>query len=103
PSNGGRGGAFSRGRWGSRAGQRRPVRGSWRPVRRRDEMTAVTIPGLDQAPTTHQRLLSWVREVAELTTPDEVVWADGSDAEWARLTSKLVDAGTFVPLEKKPN
>jgi phosphoenolpyruvate carboxykinase (GTP) len=66
-------------------------------------MTAVTIPGLDQAPTTHHRLLSWVREVAELTTPDQVVWADGSEAEWARLTSKLVDAGTFVPLEKKPN
>ncbi|HEV7908234.1 MAG TPA: phosphoenolpyruvate carboxykinase (GTP) [Pseudonocardiaceae bacterium] len=66
-------------------------------------MTAVTIPGLDQAPTNHQRLLSWVREVAELTCPDEVVWADGSEAEWSRLTKKLVDAGTFVPLKKKPN
>ncbi|MFI9810989.1 phosphoenolpyruvate carboxykinase (GTP) [Saccharothrix variisporea] len=66
-------------------------------------MTAVTIPGLDQAPTNHARLLSWVREVAELTCPDEVVWADGSQDEWNRLTAKLVDAGTFVPLKKKPN
>ncbi|MBB5806682.1 phosphoenolpyruvate carboxykinase (GTP) [Saccharothrix ecbatanensis] len=66
-------------------------------------MTAVTIPGLDQAPTNHPRLLSWVREVAELTCPDEVVWADGSQEEWNRLTAKLVDAGTFVPLKKKPN
>jgi phosphoenolpyruvate carboxykinase (GTP) len=66
-------------------------------------MTAVTIPGLDQAPTTHARLLAWVREVAELTTPDDVVWVDGSEAEWARMTTKLVDAGTFVPLKKKPN
>ncbi|CCH35617.1 phosphoenolpyruvate carboxykinase (GTP) [Actinosynnema sp. NPDC047251] len=66
-------------------------------------MTAVTIPGLDQAPTNHARLLSWVREVAELTCPDEVVWADGSQDEWDRLTAKLVDAGTFVPLKKKPN
>ncbi|WP_367134034.1 phosphoenolpyruvate carboxykinase (GTP) [Saccharothrix sp. HUAS TT1] len=66
-------------------------------------MTAVTIPGLDQAPTDHPRLLSWVREVAELTCPDEVVWADGSQDEWDRLTAKLVDAGTFVPLKKKPN
>ncbi|PRY45788.1 phosphoenolpyruvate carboxykinase (GTP) [Umezawaea tangerina] len=66
-------------------------------------MTAVTIPGLDKAPTNHAGLLSWVREVAELTCPDEVVWADGTDAEWTRLTGKLVDAGTFVPLKKKQN
>ncbi|KOV89070.1 phosphoenolpyruvate carboxykinase (GTP) [Nocardia sp. NRRL S-836] len=66
-------------------------------------MTAVTIPGLDHAPTNHARLLAWVQEVAELTCPDEVVWADGSQAEWDRLTQKLVDAGTFVPLKKKQN
>ncbi|MFD7653550.1 phosphoenolpyruvate carboxykinase (GTP) [Actinosynnema sp. NPDC059797] len=66
-------------------------------------MTAVIIPGLDQAPTDHARLLSWVREVADLTCPDQVVWADGSQEEWDRLTAKLVDAGTFVPLKKKPN
>ncbi|GAA3859660.1 phosphoenolpyruvate carboxykinase (GTP) [Saccharothrix violaceirubra] len=66
-------------------------------------MTAVTIPGLDQAPTNHATLLAWVREVAELTCPDEVVWADGSQDEWDRLTAKLVEAGTFVPLKKKPN
>jgi len=66
-------------------------------------MTALTIPGLDTAPTTHQRLLEWVHEVAELTTPDRVVWADGSDEEWERLTSKLVEAGTFKPLKQKPN
>ena len=64
-------------------------------------MTAVTIPGLDQVPTTHERLLSWVREVAELTTPEEVVWVDGSDEEWDRLTSKLVDAGTFKRLDEE--
>src|SRR6266545_959332 len=66
-------------------------------------MTAVAIPGLDQAPTTHTRLLSWVQEVAELTTPDEVVWCDGSDAEWDRLTRKLEAAGTLTRLAKKPN
>ena len=41
-------------------------------------MTATTIPGLDQAPTKHERLLAWVREVAGLTTPDQVVWCDGA-------------------------
>ncbi|OLR90996.1 phosphoenolpyruvate carboxykinase (GTP) [Actinokineospora bangkokensis] len=66
-------------------------------------MTAVTIPGVDQAPTTHKRLLSWVREVAELTAPDAVVWVDGSEQEWTRVTDKLVEAGTFTRLAKKPN
>ncbi|MEU6129576.1 phosphoenolpyruvate carboxykinase (GTP) [Saccharopolyspora sp. NPDC047091] len=66
-------------------------------------MTALTIPGLDQAPTDHARLLSWVREVAELTTPERVVWCDGSQEEWTRLTDELVEAGTYTRLEKKPN
>nr|WP_314144765.1 phosphoenolpyruvate carboxykinase (GTP) [uncultured Rhodococcus sp.] len=57
------------------------------------------------APTTKFELLAWVAQVAELTEPDSVVFADGSDAEWERLTGKLVEAGTFTRLddEKKPN
>jgi phosphoenolpyruvate carboxykinase (GTP) len=68
-------------------------------------MTSATIPGLDTAPTKHQGLLSWVQEVAELTQPDRVVFADGSDAEFERLAQQLVDAGTFRRLneEKHPN
>ncbi|NMO02468.1 phosphoenolpyruvate carboxykinase (GTP) [Gordonia sp. TBRC 11910] len=70
-------------------------------------MTSATIPGLDpsNAPTSHPGLLAWVAEVAELTQPDRVVWSDGSDAEWDRLTSQLVEAGTIVKLnnDKKPN
>ncbi len=55
--------------------------------------------------TTHAGLQAWVDEVAALTTPDHVVWVDGSDEEWDRLTAELVEAGTFVKLneEKKPN
>jgi phosphoenolpyruvate carboxykinase (GTP) len=57
------------------------------------------------APTSHARLLAWVREVAELTTPDQIVWCDGSEQEWARLTAELVASGTLVPLDpvKRPN
>jgi phosphoenolpyruvate carboxykinase (GTP) len=70
-------------------------------------MTAppATVRGLDSAPTNHQKLLSWVREVAELTTPDEIVWCDGSPEEWRRLTDELVEAGTLVRLadDRKPN
>ncbi|GAA1382572.1 phosphoenolpyruvate carboxykinase (GTP) [Catellatospora chokoriensis] len=68
-------------------------------------MTVATTPGLSPAPTTHRRLLAWVAEVAALTTPAQVVWCDGSDEEWQRLTGQLVDAGTLVRLneDKKPN
>src|ERR1044072_4694336 len=68
-------------------------------------MTAATIPGLDNAPTKHKGLLAWVQEVAELTQPDRVVFADGSEEEAARLSEQLVAAGTFKRLndEKKPN
>ena len=69
-------------------------------------MTTTTIPGLEgQVPTDHAELLAWIAEVAELTQPDRVVFADGSDAEWDRLTGELVESGTFVKLNeaKKPN
>lgn len=66
-------------------------------------MTVTAIPGLDQAPTAHEKLLSWVRRVADLTTPDRVVWCDGSEREWQTLTDRLVEAGTFTRLRDKPN
>ncbi|MGB7237488.1 MAG: phosphoenolpyruvate carboxykinase (GTP) [Rhodococcus sp. (in: high G+C Gram-positive bacteria)] len=72
-------------------------------------MTSATIPGLNGTdaapPTQHKELLAWVQQVAELTEPERVVFADGSDEEWERLTTQLVDAGTFTRLndEKKPN
>ncbi|CAM5726051.1 phosphoenolpyruvate carboxykinase (GTP) [Mycolicibacterium aubagnense] len=68
-------------------------------------MTSATIPGLDAAPTNHAGLLAWVREVAELTQPDRVMFADGSAEEYDRLAAHLVEAGTFQKLneEKQPN
>ena len=66
-------------------------------------MTAATVPGTDKAPTTNQGVVAWVQEIAELTAPDRVVWCDGSDEEWTRLTDQLVEAGTLKRLEKKPN
>src|SRR5262245_4031805 len=65
----------------------------------------MTVPGLDNPPTKNKQLLEWVEEMAALTQPDEVVWADGSDAEWHRLTSLMVEGGTFIKLnpEIRPN
>ncbi|WP_308206702.1 phosphoenolpyruvate carboxykinase (GTP) [Paractinoplanes hotanensis] len=53
----------------------------------------------------HARLAAWIDEVAALTTPDRIVWCDGSEQEWATLTDALVESGALVRLDpaKKPN
>ena len=63
------------------------------------------VPGLVPAPTSNQELIDWVGEIAALTKPDKVVWCDGSEEEWGRLTDLLVEQGTFKRLnpEKRPN
>jgi phosphoenolpyruvate carboxykinase (GTP) len=68
-------------------------------------MSLKTAPGLEPAPTKHAKLVQWVREIAELAQPDRVVWCDGSQQEWDRLTAELVAAGTLKQLnpEKRPN
>jgi phosphoenolpyruvate carboxykinase (GTP) len=64
----------------------------------------VSIPGLDEAPTNHTKLVAWVREIAALTKPAAVHWCDGSDAEWTLLTDRLVELGTLKRLDpvKRP-
>jgi phosphoenolpyruvate carboxykinase (GTP) len=68
-------------------------------------MSQPTVPGLEPAPTKNQKLIEWVREVAALTQPARVVWCDGSEDEWTRLTDELVHTGTLKRLNpaKRPN
>ncbi len=60
-------------------------------------------PETIDVPTTHQGVLDWVAEVAALTTPQAVVWIDGSDSQWSILADKLIEAGTFTALQDPPN
>ncbi len=55
----------------------------------------------DQAETSLEELAEWVRDIAELTKPDDVVWCDGSQEEWERLTGLLVENGTFTRLNPR--
>ena len=69
-------------------------------------MTAdLAVPGLEPAPTRHAKLVAWVHDTARLTKPDRVVWCDGSQEEWERLSDELIAAGTLKRLNpaKRPN
>lgn len=69
-------------------------------------MTAKTIPGFEGTiPTENEKIIDFVAQWAEVMAPDHVVFCDGSQEEWDRLTKQLVDGGTFTQLnpEKKPN
>ncbi len=56
------------------------------------------------APTKSRALADWVAEIASLSTPDQIVWCNGSEAERHRLTDLAVKSGTLIPLspKKKP-
>ncbi|MGE9266635.1 MAG: phosphoenolpyruvate carboxykinase (GTP) [Verrucomicrobiales bacterium] len=55
--------------------------------------------------TSHAPLAKWIDQMIERCQPDQVEWCDGSQEEWDRLTSLLVDKGTLIRLnpEKRPN
>ncbi len=62
-------------------------------------------PANPDAPTTNQKLLDWVDEVAAMTKPDRVCWCDGSQDEYQAMANAMVDAGTAIRLNpaRKPN
>ncbi|GAB4467447.1 MAG: phosphoenolpyruvate carboxykinase (GTP) [Burkholderiaceae bacterium] len=53
----------------------------------------------------HRKLIAWVADIARLTQPDRIVWADGSQAEFDRLCDEMVRTGTLRRLnqDKRPN
>ena len=69
--------------------------------------TALGTPEAAGAPPLNadSRVVAWVASIAVITTPDAVVWCDGSLAENDRLTRLMVDSGTLLRLnaDHRPN
>ena len=51
--------------------------------------------------TTNDALASWVEETAALTKPDNIVWCDGSDAEYDSMVDMMLETGTLQKLNEK--
>ncbi|MFN3168148.1 MAG: phosphoenolpyruvate carboxykinase (GTP) [Phycisphaeraceae bacterium] len=68
-------------------------------------MTRALLPPEIDAMTNHAALKNWVAQIAELCTPDAIVWADGSKDEYQRMLQLMVDAGSaqWLAADKKPN
>jgi len=56
---------------------------------------------MDNAPTSNQKLLAWVRQSVELCQPERIHWCDGSDAENQALCDLMVKSGTLIKLNPK--
>jgi phosphoenolpyruvate carboxykinase (GTP) len=46
----------------------------------------------------NHKLMQWVEDIAALTTPKDIHWCDGSEDEYNRLASEMVQSGTMVKL-----
>jgi phosphoenolpyruvate carboxykinase (GTP) len=64
-------------------------------------MTNTTISGTNFSVPNyiqHPKLIAWVKQIAELTQPDQIYWCDGSTEEYDRLCEQMVEAGTMKKL-----
>ncbi|TAL39377.1 MAG: phosphoenolpyruvate carboxykinase (GTP) [Spirochaetes bacterium] len=51
--------------------------------------------------TAHKEVLTWVKEIAQLTRPDSVIWVDGSEEEKSELMREALATGELIQLDQK--
>ena len=51
--------------------------------------------------TKHEGLLAWVREMAQMCQPDQVVWIDGSEEQKEQLKGEALKTGELIELNQE--
>ncbi|MBQ7604240.1 MAG: phosphoenolpyruvate carboxykinase, partial [Clostridia bacterium] len=51
--------------------------------------------------TNNRYVLDWIKEMAELTKPDRIVWIDGSDEQRDALRAEAVSTGEMIKLNEE--
>lgn len=51
----------------------------------------------------NKKLGKWIREVADLCTPDDIYLCSGTKDEYRLMMDKLIKSGIAIPLKKRPN
>ncbi len=48
----------------------------------------------------NQAVINWIKEISDLCVPDEVFICQGGSEEYEQICQKLVEKGTFIPLNR---
>jgi phosphoenolpyruvate carboxykinase (GTP) len=56
-----------------------------------------------QSAVKNEKLINWVKEVADMCQPDSIYWCDGTREEYDRMMAKMVASGSSTVLTKRPN
>ena len=51
--------------------------------------------------TNNKVVLDWLREMTDMTKPDQVVWIDGSEAQLEALRAEAVATGEMIKLNQE--
>ena len=56
---------------------------------------------LKNTPTNNEYILSWIKEMADMTCPDNIVWIDGSDEQTEALRAEACKTGEIIKLDQE--
>ena len=51
--------------------------------------------------TNNKYILDWVREMADMTRPDNIVWIDGSEEQAEKLRAEACSTGEMIKLNQE--